>query len=411
MIYQALIRLLSPLVVLFTVLDGVKRQAGASFILKRLGFKLPSLPPTKQRIWIHCASVGEVRAAEPLINYILAKTPQPNLIISSNTATANRLIADLFTTQVHNAYCPLDYPIAIRRFLDHYKPTELIVVETEIWPNLYQQSAQRHISIRIINGRLSNKTLRAPNWLKKSYQKALQNVSHILARSQADADNFIALGAHTSKITVLGNLKFAQQQQVKHFQNPIDRDYLLAASTHDDEELQIVNLWLSLQRPELLVIVPRHPSRNTAIQNMLKKIGCTYSIASKNQSIKQSTQVYLDDRIGYLLPLYEHAKIVIMGGSFIAKGGHNPIEPALYKKAILTGPDGRNFKDEMALLVDHKGIVVCEDYTELRRQITCLLNDLDSDSGIAKRLGKNAFRAVKTQEKTLSNYLFALDLN
>ena len=405
MTYQILIRLLSPIVLLFTILDGLKREAGASFLLKRLGFKLPNLQATQQRTWIHCASVGEVRAVEPLIKAMLAKTPALDLIITSNTATANRLITDLFTTQIHNAYCPIDYSSAIRRFLNRCKPTELIIVETEIWPNLYQQCAQNNIPIRIINGRLSDKTLHAPNWLKNSYRQALHNVEQILARSQTDADNFIQLGADTNKVTVLGNLKFAQQQQVTHFENPIGREYLLAASTHDDEELQIVNLWLKLNRPELLVIVPRHPNRSAAIQKQLAKTGCNYSTASKQQPINPNTQVYLDDRIGFLMPLYQHAKLVIMGGSFVAKGGHNIIEPALYKKPILTGSDYRNFQEEVSLLIAHKGAIVCCDYNELSYHVSALLKD----SQAAKTLGENAFKAVNTQNQILSDYLTSLN--
>lgn len=404
MIYQVLIRILSPLVLLLTVLDGAKREAGASFLLKRLGFKLPNLATTEQRIWIHCASVGEVRAVEPLVNMMLTKTPSLDLIITSNTATAHRLITNLFASQVHNAYCPLDYPCAIRRFLKLCKPTELIIVETEIWPNLYQQCSQRNIPIRIINGRLSNKTLRAPNWLKSSYQQALQYVDQILARSKTDADNFIQLGADTDKITVPGNLKFAQQQQLTHFENPIGQDYVLVASTHEDEEYQISHLWLQLRRPELLVIVPRHPNRSSAIQKVLTRLGCTHAVASRGGTINSDTQVYLDDRIGHLMPLYEHAKLVIMGGSFVAKGGHNPIEPALYKKAIITGPDYRNFKDELALLIAHQGVLISENYAELNQHITHLLNDTSS----VKLLGENACRAIETQNQILTNYWNAL---
>ena len=403
MTYQLLIRLLSPLVVLITLLDGLKRQAGASFVLKRFGFFLPKLKLCQHRIWIHCASVGEVKAAQPLIQALI--NSRSNIIVTTNTASAQRLAKRHFQDQVNHAYCPLDYPFAITRFLDRCHPTQLLVVETEIWPNLFQQCDQKQIGIHIINGRLSSKTLNAPSWLKQCYKKALKQVNQILAKSQNDADHFIKLGASANNVSVLGTLKFAQQH-LEHFDNPIGRDYLLAASTHEDEERQIIHHWLTLQRPELLVIVPRHPNRSRSIQKALVNSGCLFKVASLNEKIDSDTQVYLDDRIGFLLPLYEHAKLVVMGGSFVSKGGHNFIEPAFYKKAILTGPDNSNFNDECQLLKDFNGIIQCQNYSELSQHINRLLNDPEQ----TKQLGEQACQAIETQKNILDAYLKALDL-
>jgi len=406
MIYQIVIRVLSPLVLLLTWLDGLKRNAEKPFVLNRLGLLLPTLNATPRRIWIHCASVGEVKAAEPIIKALLKQANPPGLLITSNTASAKRLITSLFSTTLDNYYCPLDYPSAIKRFLKRTKPTELMIVETEIWPNLYQQCALNDISIRIINGRLSEKTLSAPSWLQHTYQAALQNVNQILARSQIDADNFIKLGADSRKLSVLGNLKFTHQQHIQHFANPMPRAYVLAASTHEDEEINMVTEWLALNRSELLVIVPRHPNRSESIQKSLTELNCHFKVASQNEVITPDTQIYLDDRIGFLLPLFEHAQLVIMGGSFVAKGGHNFIEPALYKKAILTGRDYRNFNDEFLLLKAHQGIISCESYLQLSKQLTSLLNH-PNDS---KQLGENAYQAVQTKQNILAEYLHVLNI-
>lgn len=404
MIYQVLIRLLSPLVILFTVLDGIKRQAERTFLLKRFGFFLPIFKDSNNRIWIHCASVGEVKAAEPLIKAIQTEY---DVLVTTNTATGKQLLESLFQQQVQHAYCPLDYPFAIRSFLKRTKPQQLWIVETEIWPNLYRLTAQQQIPIHIINGRLSPKTLKAPSWLKQSYQRSLQHVNLVLARSQTDAERFIQLGASTDKVSVIGNLKFAQLQQLVPQPNPINRDYVLAASTHEDEELQIAQAWLELNRPELLVIVPRHPNRSATIQKALKGLTSQLSVASLKEPITNQTEIYLDDRLGQLMPLFEHAKLVIMGGSFVDIGGHNILEPALFHRPIITGPSMDNFADELLLLNQFKGIVQVNNTAELKTQLITLL---DTPSQ-AEQMGENALQAIQTQQKVLENYLKKLNIH
>jgi len=402
MIYQVLIRLLSPLIIIFTLLDGIKRQAERSFLLKRFGFFLPQFTDSSNRLWIHCASVGEVKAAEPLIKAI---ENQYDIVVTTNTATGKQLIASLFQKRIQHAYCPLDYPFAIKRFLKHAKPKQLWVVETELWPNLYRLTNKQQVPIHIINGRLSSKTLSAPSWLQRTYQQSLGYVDQILARSNTDAERFIQLGAAKNKVVVIGNLKFAHQQQSQSHKNSIHRDYVLAASTHEDEELQIAQAWLALNRTELLVIVPRHPNRSASIQKSLRSITSQFSVASQKEGITNQTKIYLDDRLGQLMPLFEHAKLVIMGGSFIKVGGHNILEPALFRRAIITGPYMDNFTDECKLLSEFKGIIQVTGYADLNKQ---LLTVLDT-SNLAEQMGKHAFQALHTQQKVLTNYLKKLN--
>ncbi|MEA3404831.1 MAG: glycosyltransferase N-terminal domain-containing protein [Pseudomonadota bacterium] len=404
MIYQVLIRLLSPLVIIFTLLDGIKRQAERSFLFKRFGFFLPKFKDSNNRIWIHCASVGEVKAVEPLIKAIKS---QYDVLVTTNTATGKQLLESLFQQEIQHAYCPLDYPFAINAFLKRTKPKQLWVVETEIWPNLYRLANKQSIPIHIINGRLSPKTLQAPAWLQQSYLKSLHYVKQVLARSQSDAERFIQLGAFTDKVSVMGNLKFAQLQQIKSNPNPINREYVLVASTHSNEELQIAQAWLELNRPELLVIVPRHPNRSASIQASLKNITGQFKVASLKEHATEKTSIYLDDRLGQLIPLFEHAKLVIMGGSFVEVGGHNILEPALFKRPIITGPYMANFSDELELLTAYQGIVQVANLAELKTQLITLI---DTPSQAIK-MGDNAFQAIQTQQNVLQNYLEKLEIN
>ncbi|WP_373018404.1 3-deoxy-D-manno-octulosonic acid transferase [Thiomicrorhabdus sp.] len=404
--YQLLIRLLSPLIWVLILIDAFKRKGGWSFVVQRLGlyYPAPKSTDTQQKpIWFHCASVGEVKAAEPLIRALLSHYP---LLITTSTPTGKDLVLSSFGDQVVHRYLPLDWPFAIRHFLKRYQPARLWVMETEIWPNLYRIVASKQIELCILNGRLSKKTLGAPAWLQKAYRESLQKVNKIIARSEEEAQRFQALGANPENIQVLNNLKYAALTEMHNPPRPIERPYVLAASTHEDEEFKISQLWLELQRPELLVIVPRHPQRSIQIQKQLNTLDPKLKVASKNKMPEPQTKLFLDDRMGKLIALFAHAELVIMGGSFVPKGGHNILEPAAFAKPIMTGPDMSDFEDELALLKSHQGIIQCHSYSDLKESLETLLNHPQA----AENLGKGAKKALEVQQDTLEKYLIALDI-
>jgi len=402
--YQLLIRLLSPLIWLIIAIESVKSKGGWRFFLQKMGLSFPNLKHPTKPIWIHCASIGEVKAAEPLIQALLANH---TILITTNTATSRALINELFGTQITHCYLPFDWPFALNRLIKKYQPTKLWVMETEIWPNLFRAATKNDIELSILNGRLTEKTFNSPTWLQAAYRNSLQLVDKVIARTNQDAELFIKLGANPDSVLVLGNIKYSAQPDAQQQTRPIQRDYLLAASTHADEELNITQAWLELERPELLVIVPRHPKRSASVQKQLSFIGSSLLVASKGEQPNELTKVYLDDRIGKLLPLYAYADLVIMGGSFVPKGGHNILEPAAFKKAILTGLDSRDFEDEMKLLTENQGIIQVEDYNQLKTNIKELLEHPDK----AETLGENAFRTIQKQRNILNNYLAALNIS
>ncbi|WP_127471648.1 3-deoxy-D-manno-octulosonic acid transferase [Thiomicrorhabdus aquaedulcis] len=413
--YTLMTRILSPLLWLLVAVEAVKRRGGWTFFVQRLGLWFATLPPlpatintsAPQRIWLHCASVGEVKAAQPLINALLNQSRQ--VVVTTNTPTGLALAKTLWQDRVFYAYLPLDWGFAVNHFLKRTQPQTLWVLETEIWPTLYKVCAQHGLPICIINGRLSQKTLAAPNWLKTAYRQALRQVNPLLARSPEDAQRFIELGALPQHVQVLGNLKYSQQHSLTHHARPITQPYVLLASSHHNEEQHIVQHWLTLQRPELMVIVPRHPRRSSAIQQQLKQLNVVYNVASLGQVPTAQTQVFLDDQFGKLMPLFEHAQLVIMGGSFVPKGGHNVLEPALYGRAILTGPDMSDFEAETALLKSHGGLIQCQDYQELMQQLNRLLSDHDAPA-LRENLGQGARTALNSQKNNLQRYLNALNI-
>lgn len=401
LIYQLLIRLLSPLIVAMIIVDAIKRQGGWSFILQRLGLYYPACPQCDSPIWIHCASVGEVRAAEALIRAVLAKNSPVSILITTSTPSGQQLAQQLFADRVTYRYLPLDWPYAIRHFIRRHGPSSLWIMETELWPNLYHIADRKGLILTIVNGRLTEKSLKAPKWLKAAFRKALGHVQQILARSQLDADRYHTLGAPSEKIKVIGNLKFANLKALADSPKPLSRPYVLFASSRDREELPVTEAWLSLNRSELLVIVPRHPQRRDEILSALAKYRDCIAVRSLGETPDDKTRIYVDDRFGVLMAYFQHAEVVIMGGAFTPRGGHNILEPAAYGKAVITGADMSDFLDEMALLKAHDAIIQIESTDQLATALTELLEDPVK----RQQIGENARRVIENQTGIIETYL------
>ncbi|WP_168188961.1 3-deoxy-D-manno-octulosonic acid transferase [Thiomicrorhabdus sediminis] len=411
MIYQLLIRILSPLIALAIIVDAYKRNGGWRFIKQRFGFAYTKPNKNADKVlWIHCASIGEVNAAAPLIEQLLNNTPDQALLVSTNTPTGYQYLKSRFADGVLHVYCPLDYPYAIKRLLNSFAISELWVMETEIWPNLFKIASQQRIVIKILNARLSHKTLQAPSWLKNQYRQSLSRVSRILARSDEEREHFISIGADAKKIEVLGNLKYANRPENSATANKIGQPYIVLASSHDPEEAEISKIWIALQRPELLVIAPRHSKRAKQIARQLgeQQISSVFysQILARSKPLPTKNQVLIIDRMGQLLSLFSQAKLVIMGGSFVAKGGHNILEPASFARAIITGPDMSDFIDETSQLLTDNGLIQCQDYAQLEQQLKALIDNETARN----ELGKNAQESLKKQTQILPNYLQALGL-
>lgn len=407
MLYAFLIRLLSPILVIWVLVEAIKRHGGFPFVKQRLGFSFPALPDTTfAPIWIHCASVGEVNAVAPLVKALL---PKQKILITTHTPTGAKQCHQLFGTDLTHCYLPLDWPYAVKRFLKHFSPSCLWVVETEIWPNLYRLSHQAGLPIALINARLSRKTLNSPKWLKKTYHKTLSLVDQVILRTPEESGHFQQLGVAEDRIQFIENLKYAapieQTQYPNLLANHIDSlEYVVAASTHDDEEAQLIHIWQRLNRPERLVIVPRHPTRRDAILKKLAGQRSQIAVDSLNEPVTPQTRYLLMDKIGVLMPLYAHAKLVIMGGAFVPKGGHNIIEPASVKACIITGPDMSDFETETQQLLANKAIKQLQNWQQLEQALPDLLDNPTA----RQEMGQAAYHEVTAKSSVLLDYLDAL---
>jgi len=373
-LYRLLIIVLSPLIIAYILWQSVS-QKSQRYFWQRLGFVYAQLP--KQGLWFHCASVGEVITLLPLLKNLHKKGPQLKFIITTNTVTGGKIVTQQNLDYLFHSYLPFDWVSSIKRFINKTNPAAIYVMETEIWPNLFSTCFNKGINIHMINARLSSKTTAANPWIKSLLKTALSNVDTISARSEQNAQAYALLGADKNIISTVGNLKLTSvlggtgSTEDNNFS--INREYVLVASTHDDEELQIYTIWKKLNRKELLIIAPRHPERATAI---VKKLHCdNISIKSKNEAITNKTEVFLLDTVGELKNHFKNAKLVIMGGSFTPIGGHNILEPASYNSAIITGPYMENFKQELALMLEKEAIIQVASIDKLKAPLNKLLDD------------------------------------
>ena len=374
LIYRLLTIIISPVILGHITWKSVSNKQ-SRYLMQRLGFNYAKLP--KNCLWFHCASVGEVNTLLPLLKNLHAKNNLLKFIISTNTITGGKIVKQQKLDYLFHCYLPFDWRFSVNRFLSAARPATLYVLETEIWPNLFSLCHDKGIGIHIINARLSSKTTTAKPWIKSLLKTALSKVDTISARSEHEAQAYELLGADKNKISTVGNLKLTTALNNHQFTEDnnfsINRGYVLAASTHDDEELQIYTIWKKLNREELLIIAPRHPERATSI---VKKLNCdNLSIRSKKQPVTDKTKVFLLDTVGELKNYFKNAKLVIMGGSFVPVGGHNVLEPASFNSAILTGPYMENFNQELSLMLEKKAIVQVSSIGELEEQLNKLLND------------------------------------
>ncbi|MGB5397612.1 MAG: glycosyltransferase N-terminal domain-containing protein [Gammaproteobacteria bacterium] len=405
-LYRLLVILFAPLIVAHAMFKAARFRSWRYF-KQRLGYGYEHLPT--YCYWLHCASVGESVTAMPLIDELHRRSPKTCFIVTTNTPTGALIIHRQSASRayLHHAYLPIDWCSAVARFLRHTKPDRLIIIETELWPNLIAECSQRDLNICIANGRLTSRTTIRNRWIRSVYAQTLARIDNIYARNENDARAFIELGANKDKVSIAGNLKFAPPALALDAQNNTRRDYVLVASTHHDEELQIARRWIALERDELLVIAPRHPERSDAILKQLQTLTPAIARRTRNEAITDSTKIYLLDTVGELMGWFAQAKLIIMGGSFVPVGGHNILEAAHFGKGVMFGPHMDNFADESCYLLAQKAALQCDSYDSLRQQMTDLLEDntkLDA-------LNHNATDAMQPYAKVVTEYADLLMVN
>ncbi|NOU41845.1 MAG: 3-deoxy-D-manno-octulosonic acid transferase [Methylotenera sp.] len=383
-LYTFLLYLLLPFTPLKLLWRAKKQPDYLLHWRERYGFY--SLKFAKPVIWLHCVSVGETRAAEPLIKLLLLKYPNHQILLTHTTPTGRATSAQLFGDLVASVYLPYDFPFAVERFLTHFRPVVGVLMETELWFNLIAHCKQHAIPLLLVNARLSEKSAIGYGKLGAVVQQGLQNLSAIGAQTSQDAERLKSLGAHNVSI-MMGNLKFdvappanaVTQGQLLRNKLGEHRPIFLAASTRDGEEALIIDAVSKANIPNLLtIIVPRHPQRFEEVAELLKKHGANYSRRSTlaNQTEAQSQLSYLlGDSMGEMFTYYAACDVAFIGGSLLPLGGQNLIEAFSLGKPVLIGPHTFNFAQVAELAVAAGAAQRVQNTSELANSIKSLFAD------------------------------------
>lgn len=359
-LYTLAMYLATPLIVLRLLTRGVRYGNYHRRWPERFGvFRAPDL---RGSIWVHAVSVGEVNAAEPLVKALREDYPNAPLVVTTVTPTGSARVHQLFGDSVFHVYLPYDLPFSVHRFLRQVRPRLALIVETEIWPNLYFACRRRGIPLMIVNARLSERSLRGYAPLRPLLRSALGCVRQIAAQSRTDAARYRLLGADPTLITVSGNLKFdmpvadgaLDKGAVLRDQWGRLRPVWIAGSTHEGEELAVLEAHLEVLKrlPDaLLLIAPRHPERFRLVEHSVRSLGFTLATRSVDKVPGTAHQVFVIDTMGELMPFYAAADLAFVGGSLVPIGGHNVLEPAALSRPVLVGPHTFNFEEITLTLI------------------------------------------------------------
>lgn len=402
-LYSLLVLLALPPALL--VLQRAARKLGAS---DRIGERFGRVAPVEAGIdvWVHAASFGEVQAATPLIDALLARHGDGRIGVTTMTATGAALVQQRWAGRVHHAYLPFDLPPLVVRFLDRWRPRRAIVMESELWPNLFRALAGRRTPLLVANARMSPRSRAHYARFGRFVRQTIACADVIAAQAAHDAESYRALGARRVEIT--GNLKFdctvppAQIAAGRALRAALgaQRPVWIAASTHEGEEaaaLAAHRQVLDAQADALLILVPRHPQRFDAVARLIERSGCTHVRRSADPASHCSAlapHVLLGDSMGEMFCYLAASDIAFVGGSLVDIGGHNVLEPAALGLPVLFGPQMHNQKTASDLLLQAGAALQVGDAAALGASIAALLQDRPA----RQRMGQAAREALSAHQ-------------
>ena len=415
-LYTALFYLGLPLVAIRLWLRARKAPAYAKRIGERFSYGMPTLQPGG--IWVHAVSVGESIAAAPMIRALLQRYPQLPITVTCMTPTGSERIQALFANEprIQHCYLPYDLPCAAARFLDRVQPKLAVIMETELWPNHIHQCAKRGIPVALANGRLSERSARGYGRFRKLTAPMLAEMSFFAIQTEAEAQRFRDLGARPETVEVTGSIKFdltidpallQRAAELRGQWQALERPVWIAASTHEGEDEVVLDAHRRLlaNHPDaLLILVPRHPERFNSVFELCQREGFATLRRSTGANVDGQTSVLLGDTMGELLFLYALADSAFVGGSLVANGGHNLLEPAALAKPVLSGPHLFNFLDIAAQLREAGALAEVEDAEGLAVEVRRLF-ELPRD---AQRMADAGLAVMRRNQGALQRLLDGL---
>lgn len=397
-LYIVIAYLLAPVVIGALALRGFRDRTHWQGFSQRFGFGAPVAKPS---IWVHAVSVGEVQASAPLVNALLARFPEVPLVLTTVTPTGRARAKALFKDRVDVRYVPIDLPGSVRRFFARVKPRLAVILETEIWPNLYNRCGRLNVPLVMASARISPKSVNRYRRLVGLFRDALSHGIFIAAQSAEDAERFRSIGASPQRTHVIGNIKFdfgyppdieSRGHELRRLLGA-QRPVWVAGSTHVKEEEQLLDAHALIRHRysnALLVMVPRHPPRFGDVATVLKERGIPFVTRTSGAGPGPETQVFLLDTLGELPPFYAAGDVAFVGGSLVPIGGHNLLEPAALSQPIVAGPNNFNSADIAKLLVERGAVKIVHDATELAQ----VVGDLLSDPAARAQMGAEGRKAV-----------------
>ena len=401
-LYSLLLTVLLPGILAFLWYRGSRDRRYRERWSERLGYGPVSETPGT--LWIHAASVGEVIAATPMIRALREQAPDYPILVTTMTPTGAERVRAAFGTDVAHAYVPLDLPWMVNRFIRRLNPSGLVIMETEVWPNLVHGCARRGIPIILANARLSEQSAAGYARVAPLALPAFRALDWIAAQAEADAQRFRALGVRSGQLSVTGSIKYdlsipdetrkeaAALRETFGTQRPV----WIGASTHEGEDARLLEAHRALlaTHPDaLLVLVPRHPERFNDVAQAVRGRNLTMALRSRAESAAEA-QVYLADTMGELLMLFGSADVAFIGGSLIERGGHNPLEAAAWSLPVLTGLHVFNFATVFEYLSQEDGVLFVEGEDALARSLQKLLGD----EALRRETGQRARAVVEANQ-------------
>ena len=402
-IYTLTMYLLTPVILYRLAIRGLRYPEYFARWRERFGFFHD--PKIHDSVWIHAVSLGEVNAAMPLIDALMQRYQNTPFVITTVTPTGSERVRRVYGERVFNVYLPYDLPASIRRFLDRVRPRLAVVMETEIWPNLFFECKARDIPLIVANARLSEKSFRGYGPVRPLAQSALASARYVAAQSNTDAGRLRDLGAEPERLGVFGNLKYdmsvptelkAEALAMRAEWGP-QRPVWIAASTHEGEEMPALNAHAAVLRrfPDaLLIMVPRHPERFKPVAQECRGFGFLTRTRSEDVNAAPGTQCFVVDAMGELLRCYAAADVAFVGGSLVPIGGHNVLEPAALGVPVIVGPQTFNFVEITASLIEADAALRIANADLLGAAVIKLL----ADPALRQRLGSAARAAFEREQ-------------
>lgn len=379
-LYTLLLWLLLPYMLFHLLWRGRRQPAYRRHIGERFGSYTQRVE--QPLIWVHAVSVGETRAAVPLIRQLQERYPHHRILLTHMTPTGRETGEQLFGDSVLRCYLPYDFPFAVTRFLDHFRPEIGLLMETEIWFNLIHAGKKRGVPLLLVNGRMSEKSAKGYARFGALARTSLHELVAAVAQTEPDARRLAALGAES--VQVAGNLKFdvepshavLDQGKTLRARFGTDRPVFLAASTREGEEALLLDVLPEIDVPNLLtVIVPRHPQRFDQVAAMFDQRGIPFQRRSADEAIRPETRVVLGDSMGEMFAYYAASDLAFIGGSLLPFGGQNLIEAAAVGTPMLIGPHTYNFAEAAELAVDCGAAARVGEARTLAREISQLFGN------------------------------------